>query len=76
VPLVEARPPARNWRVPDWQILALSILVLWIYAPILGKLVAQWWGDPNFSHGFFVPLFAAYVIWQQHSRLAAIPNHP
>lgn len=76
VPLAEARPPARRWRVPDWQILALGVLVLWIYAPILAKLVAQWWGDPNFSHGFFVPLFAAYVIWQERSRLAAIPQRP
>jgi exosortase len=54
----------------------LGGLVLWVYAPILGRLVAQWWGDPNFSHGFFVPVFAAYVAWQERSRLALIPRRP
>jgi exosortase len=53
-----------------WQTASLLGLLLWMYLPTLGHLAAQWWNDPNFSHGFFVPLFSAFVIWQERSRLA------
>lgn len=58
-----------------WQIIALSGLLLWLYFPTLSHLLGQWWHDPNFSHGFFVPLFAGFVIWQERTRLARIESH-
>ena len=39
-----------------------------LYAPILKALVLQWWSDPDYGHGFFVPLFSGYVLWQQRAR--------
>jgi exosortase len=59
-----------------WQVAVLLLLVAWLYAPILGRLAQQWWSDPNFSHGFFVPLFSVFVLWQDRSRLAAIRRNP
>ncbi|MFZ0760274.1 MAG: exosortase A [Candidatus Sulfotelmatobacter sp.] len=59
-----------------WQTLVIAGLLLWLYIPTLTHLVGQWWSDPNFSHGFFVPLFAAFVIWQERSRLAALRLRP
>ena len=59
-----------------WQLATLSAIVLWVYGPTLFHLVAQWWNDPNFSHGFFVPLFSAYVLWQDRERLAKIRLQP
>ncbi len=44
--------------------------------PTLVHLVAQWWSDPNYSHGFFVPLFSAFVIWQERARLSALSLRP
>jgi exosortase len=61
---------------PSWEFLLLGALVLWVYWPTLGRLLSQWWHDPNFSHGFFVPLFAAFVIWQERDRLARILPQP
>jgi exosortase len=55
-------------------ILALVIGVL--YFDILRRLVLQWWDDPNFSHGFFVPLFAAYVLWLQRRQLGQLEARP
>lgn len=51
-------------------------LVALLYYGILYKLVRQWWDDPNFSHGFIVPLFAAYVIWRERKHLATVPIKP
>lgn len=54
----------------------LGILSLWLYWPTLVRLVSQWWHDPNFSHGFFVPLFSGYILWQERERLARILPRP
>ena len=67
-------PAAR--RYPWWQVAVLVVLIGWLYSSILYHLVGQWWQDPNFSHGFFVPLFSAFVVWQDRSRLAAVPLTP
>lgn len=63
-------------RAPVWQTMALVGLVGWLYAPVLAKLAQQWWTDPNFSHGFFVPAFSLYVVWQDRDRLRAISPNP
>ncbi len=54
----------------------LAVLLLWLYHSILTHLAGQWWSDPNFSHGFFVPLFSAFVIWQERSRLTSLSLRP
>jgi exosortase len=51
-------------------------LVLILYAPVLGSLVKQWWSDPNYGHGFFVPVIAAYVLWSERDRWRAQPFRP
>ena len=51
-------------------------LLLWLYASTLFHLVLQWWNDPNFQHGFFVPLFSAFVLWQERAHLRALAPHP
>lgn len=63
-------------KLPLWQAAVIGALLLWMYLPILAHLARQWWDDPNFSHGFFVPLFALFVIWQERSRLIAIRPEP
>ncbi len=62
--------------VPLWQVGILAVVSVWLYWPTLLHLVAQWWTDPNFSHGFFVPLFSGFVIWQERDRLARIAPQP
>lgn len=65
------------WRRPlAWHVLLLVALVGWLYAPILAHLVRQWWADPNFSHGFFVPAFSLFLVWQERSRLRKITPAP
>src|SRR6202011_2935155 len=61
---------------PFWQAAILAGLSLWLYAPTIFHLVGQWWHDPNFSHGFFVPIFSAFVIWQERERLTRLRPRP
>jgi exosortase len=75
---VEMPRPALSLRgkAPLWQTLTLVCLVLWLYAPVLARLAHQWWADPNFSHGFLVPVFSAYVVWQHRDKLRQVPRVP
>jgi len=47
-----------------------------LYAPILGRLLRQWSTDPDWSHGFLVPLFTGFLIWRRRNQLAEIPIRP
>ena len=74
---VTVRPsPADPVRHSWWKATIIVALLLWLYSPTLAHLAAQWWNDPNFSHGFFVPLFSAFVIWQDRTRLSSLSSRP
>ncbi|MBZ5679197.1 MAG: exosortase/archaeosortase family protein [Acidobacteriia bacterium] len=68
--------PAWSGAIAPWQVVVLTALSLWLYAPTLFHLVVQWWRDPDFSHGFFVPVFSAFVLWQGRTRLVRLPPRP
>lgn len=61
------------WLLQGFVLLAL---IAFLYHNILARLVADWWNDPNFSHGFFLPLFSGFVAWQQRKKLAKLPLAP
>lgn len=61
---------------PIWQLGILATLSVWTYWSTLARLLSQWWNDPNFSHGFFVPLFSCFVVWQERDRLSRISIKP
>jgi len=61
---------------PWSQLITLLILIGLIYWRVLWKLVEEWWKNPDFSHGFVVPAFAAFVIWRERNRLKVIPVKP
>jgi exosortase len=66
----------RTQAVTWFGALSLSVLVLILYAPVLGSLVKQWWSDPNYGHGFFVPVFAGYLLWSDRDRWSTQPFRP
>jgi exosortase len=59
-----------------WQPGILFLLTTWLYAPIVSHLAVQWWQDPNYIHGFFVPAFSLLLLWEDRARLAALPLKP
>lgn len=50
-----------------WSVI-LSGFFLLLYASVFEHLVQQWWADPDYGHGFFVPLFSAWVSWRERKR--------
>ncbi len=65
-------PRKRFW----WQAGVLFLLTAWLYAPIVLHLAMQWWQDPNYIHGFFVPAFSLLLLWEDRAKLAALPLKP
>ena len=58
------------------QLTLLFVLFAVLYHDILAKLALQWAKDPNWSHGFLVPLFSGYVIWRKWDRVRRTPIMP
>jgi exosortase len=46
----------------------LAGIIVLLYAPVFGLMARQWWGDPNWSHGFLVPAFSGYILWRERGR--------
>jgi len=57
-------------------IVALGLALLWLYRGVLAGLVVQWRHDENYSHGFFVVPFAAFVAWTRRNALQCAPSSP
>ena len=52
------------FRLVPWQVAALAGLLGWAYFPMLRVFFDKWANDPQYSHGFLVPLFSAYLVWR------------
>jgi exosortase len=53
-----------------WALLAITAVVSFWGAST--HLVAQWWNDPDYLHGFLVPVFAGYLLWQRRDMLTGL----
>jgi exosortase len=65
--------PASSWLHRNAGAVCGSVLigglVAAVYFSVLAKLVNDWWQIPDYSHGFLVPIFAAYLVWAKRKVL-------
>lgn len=55
----------------SWLALAAAVAAaLGLYAPVVAGMAAEWNEFPSLSHGFAVPLIAAYLLWRRRHLLA------
>jgi exosortase len=47
-------------------------LLVAIYFRIAIKLFIDWYNIPDYSHGFLVPLFSAFLVWDKRKTLTAV----
>ncbi len=52
-----------------WGALLIATLLVAAYARVIVKLVSDWWEFEDFSYGFLVPPFAAFVLWRKKASL-------
>ena len=69
--MLSALPRSAFWRAG-----VIAACVLLVYAPVLSYLVRQWWNEPDYSHGFLVPLFSAYILWRRGDLLRRVEPKP
>jgi len=63
---------------PRNLVLLLILISLFglVFSTIFPQLASNWSNDPNYSHGFLVPVISAYLIWQKRSELANLQIKP
>jgi exosortase len=54
---------------------AVLFAITWAYWSTLLLLAERWSKDPQYSHGWLVPLFSAYLIYSRRNAFLSVPNH-
>ncbi len=59
-----------------WQLLLLMAVCFVLYVRVLAGLVADWYLNPDYSHGFFVLALSLYLVWHRRHSLASVSRRP
>jgi exosortase len=71
-----------RWIGPDWAqkrwsyfgtAIVLVALVAALYLKVIEKLVTDWCELPDFSHGFLIPFFVMFLLWDSRNVLRDTP---
>jgi len=49
-------------RVLIWAL--IGALILWSYWPVFVEMAGKWVNTAEYSHGYLVPVFSAYLLWR------------
>jgi exosortase len=68
-----------RFRAPVLVLLAVlvpAVALAWAFADTFEDLHHTWATNPQYSHGFLVPLFALYLLWIRRQRIDGVPLRP
>lgn len=58
------------------QFVISFLLLAGLYYPVIPSMIMDWYEDPNYSHGFIVPIIAGYFLYQRLNDLKKISVAP
>jgi exosortase len=50
----------------------LTVILVGTYWTALAGLVGRWYSDPDYIHGFLVPVFAGVLLWHRRAMLGGV----
>lgn len=50
----------------------LAIVCFWSYWPTFEAMAGKWLHDPQYAHGYLVPLFSLYLLWRRRAFLSTV----
>ncbi len=56
--------------------MAIGALLVLMYWKIAAKLITDWYEIPDYSHGFLVPFFAMFLLWDKRPKLRDMKVSP
>jgi len=55
-----------------YLLISLSILatgIVWTYVPAIEAAADRWSNDPQYSHGYLIPLFSLFLLWRRRTTI-------
>src|SRR5688572_21864451 len=67
-------------RIPHLRPTIVAVLLggglLWAYLPVFAEITSKWFNTPEYSHGYLVPVFSAYLLWRSRKQLDLTTMRP
>ncbi|QOJ32002.1 MAG: VPLPA-CTERM-specific exosortase XrtD [Gammaproteobacteria bacterium] len=75
-PATPAAVPAPPWSRAGLALLVACALALAVIFRDGLWLMVQWWQEPEYQHGYLIPLVSLYLLWARAEQLRATPTAP
>lgn len=67
---------ATEWTCPDWKARCVwsgvfALVTAYLFLPLIQSFIDRWATEPQYSHGFAIPLMAAGLGWYLSDRISA-----
>jgi exosortase len=61
---------------PHAPLAVLAVCLLWAYWPTLVDMSFTWYSNPQYQHGFLVPVFAGFLLYTRRAKLDVAAMRP